>query len=101
DPVEVLGLRDGLLGAVREPGIDLDAHTAVDAVGRGVHTGEEIGGAAHVVGGEHLDDRVDVLALTGEAGDVRVVLRTPGDRGLEDRGVGRHTDDVAGVDELL
>src|SRR5690606_13903409 len=72
-----------------------------EAAAGGEQVGEEVGGAAHVVGGEHLDDRVDVPALAGEAGDVRVVLGAAGDRGLEDRGVGGHADDVAGLDELL
>ena len=47
------GLRDGRRGVVGEPGVDLDRHPAVDAVGGLVDRPRARRRPAHVGGGEH------------------------------------------------
>ncbi len=95
------GLSDGLVGVARQPGVDLDGHPAVDAVGVLPLTRQHVARVAHVVGGDGADGGVDVRAALGELGDLAVVGIALGERLLEDRRVGGHADDALGVDELL
>ena len=95
------GLRDGLVGVVGQPRVDLDGHPAVDAVGRLVLLGQHVAGVADVVGGDGADGGVDVGAALGEFLDLLVVGGALGQRGLEDRRVGGDADDALGVDQLL
>ena len=54
---QLLGLRDRRVGVVGEVGRDLDRDAAVDAVRGVVDRPEDVGGVAHVVGGD-LEDRL-------------------------------------------
>ena len=93
------GLLLGVLGVVGQTRVDLDGDTAVDEVGGLGDLAEDVGGVAHIGGGELAHGGLDVdLAEFLELGVVRADLA----QGLlEDGRVGGHTDDVLVLDELL
>ena len=79
--------------------VDLDGDAAVDEVGSLSDLAEDVGGVAHVGGGELADSGLNVnLAELLELSVVRADLA----QGLlEDGRVGGHTDDVLVGDEVL
>jgi hypothetical protein len=98
--VELGGLGHGLAGVVGQAGGDLDRHAAVDAVGGVEDRSHDPAGLAHVVGGDDERGAVDVGAGGRELTDLGVVALAVGQRGLEDRRVGRDADDVAVLHEV-
>jgi hypothetical protein len=97
---EFLRLPDGGGGVLGEPGIDLDGHPAVHAVGGIVGVGEDVAGVPHVVDG-HGEDRVgDVGAGVLQLGDLVVVGGALRHRGGEDRRVGGDADDAGAGDQV-
>ena len=98
-PPQLAGLGDGLLGVVREAGVDLDGHPAVDAVGGVVGRAQHVAGPAHVEGGDHAEGFLDPDATHGEVMDLPVVVVAPDDRLLEDRRIRRHAHDVTVPDQ--
>ena len=94
--VQLLGLRDGGVGVVRELRRHLDRHAAVEAAGAVVDGLEEVRGVADVGGGGELDRLVDV----GEALELLGVGVAVAEGGGEDRRVGGHTHHGLGLDEF-
>ena len=88
-------------GVVRQPGVDLDGDPAVGVPGGLEGGGEQVAGVADVVGGDLPDGVVDVGAAGGEFADLLLVGRAVLERGLEDRRVRGHPDDVRVRDQVL
>ena len=93
------GLLLGVLGVVGQTRVDLDGDTAVDEVGGLGDLAEDVGGVAHIGGGELAHGGLDVdLAEFLELGVVRTDLA----QGLlEDGRVGGNADHVLVGDEVL
>ena len=100
---QLLGLRDGTRGVMREVGGDLDRDAAVDVVGGLPHGAEHVEGCGDVLRGGSEDRFLRGGTGAGELGDLRVVRRVVlvGDRVGEDRRVRGDTDDILRVDEVL
>jgi hypothetical protein len=98
-PPQAAGLRDRPLGLVREPGIDLDGHPAVHAVGRLVHRAQHVAGPPHVVRRDVARRPVHGDAAQRQVVHLRVVQLALGDRLLEDRRIGRDADDEQVADQ--
>ena len=96
---EFHSLLGGVLGVVGQTGIDLDGDTAVDEVGSLGDLAEDVGGVAHIGGGELADSGLNVnLAELLELSVVRADLA----QGLlEDGRVGGDADHVLVGDEVL
>lgn len=96
---QLLSLLLSGFGLVSKTRVDLDGDAAVDEVGLLSDLAEDIGGVAHVGGGELADSGLNVnLAELLELSVVRADLA----QGLlEDGRVGGHTDDVLVGDEVL
>ena len=96
---QLLSLLLSGFGLVSKTRVDLDGDTAVDEVGGLGDLAEDVGGVAHIGGGELAHGGLDVdLAEFLELGVVRADLA----QGLlEDGRVGGHTDDVLVGDEVL
>ena len=96
---EFHSLLGGVLGVVGQTRVDLDGDAAVDEVGSLSDLAEDVGGVAHVGGGELADSGLNVnLAELLELSVVRADLA----QGLlEDGRVGGNADDVLVGDEVL
>jgi len=66
-------LGNGLLGVVRQSGVHLDGHPAIQAIAGFPCRAQDVTSVADVVGGEHADDLVHVGALGGQLAQLRVV----------------------------
>ena len=93
-------LCDRLVGIVGEPGIDLDRHPAIDALGRLVLRGEHVTGVAHVVRGDRADGGIHIGAAGGQLVDLIVVGVALGQCRLENRRVGGDTHHRLGGDQF-
>ena len=87
---------DRALGVVGEVRVDLERDPAVLAVAFVPHRLQDVAGGADVVTREREEDLLRVGLDPGDLPDLLVVRVALGDRGLEDRGVGRHADDALG-----
>ena len=97
---QLLGLRDRRVGVVGEIGRDLDRDPAVDAVRGVVDRPEDIGGCAHVVGGDLEDRLVGGCAALGEHVDLTLVRLALAEGAGEDGRVRRDAADVARDDQV-
>jgi len=99
EPPQLAGFGDGLLGVVGEVGVDLDGHSPVDGVGGVERRAQHVASPAHVRGCDHAEGFLDPDAADGEVADLPVVVVTPDDRLLEDRGIRRHAHYVTALDQ--
>ena len=96
-----IGLVDGGLGLVGQPGVHLDGHPAVDVSGGLEDAGEQVAGVPDVVGGDLADGVVHGGAAGGQLVELFLVGRAVLQCGLEDRWVGGDPADVPGVNQVL
>ena len=91
----------GCCGVTGQPGVDLDGDPPVCCGCLLVNQGQDVTGGADVIGGDREDGSLGAGTQLGQVtqlGVIPVALRQG--RG-EDRGVGRHADDVPAGDERL
>ena len=88
-------------GVAGQPGVDLDGDPPVAASGLLVDRGEDVTGGADVVGGDGKDRSLGAGARLGQVTQLAVIPVALRQRRREDRGVGRHADDVPAGDEQL
>ena len=89
--MEPLGLADRPLGIVRIAWIDLDAHSAIEAIGPLVDGKQAIAGHLDVLDRQPVEQRFGRQALRHSLLECSVIVMALGDGELEDRGVGRYT----------
>jgi hypothetical protein len=92
--MEADGLGLGLLGVVREVGVDLERDPAVLAVALVPDGAQDVAGIPDVVLGELPEDLGRIVVGGAQLADLVVIGVAFGDRALEDRGIGRHTHDA-------
>ncbi len=94
-------LLDGGVGILGQPGVDLDRHPPVQAVGPLARMCEDAAGGSYVVGGDGEDGVLDARTFGGQPAELLGVAVSTGQRGGEDRGVRGDPDDIPVGDQFL
>ena len=88
-------------GVTGQPGVDLDGDPPVLPGCLPVHRGKDVAGGADVIGGDREDGSLRAGPQLGQVTQLAVIPVALGQGRREDRGVGRHADDVPAGDERL
>ena len=103
DPLpEAAGFDDGVFGAEREVGRDLDADIAADLLGRVINRAHDVAGRLDVLDGERFVDVERILiAMGGELLEAVVVIGAVAHGLLEDGRVGGDALQAVTIDQFL